>query len=331
MLWRTLVVTVVMLLTPTLSFAQKKAPIPAILPSPFANMLPLLGYVFVGLVVVGVGLFLHGAILKLLQRANLYKDPLQDVIEGVTDKVDDAIAAIEGLDTVIEGIKVDYRERIDGIYQQISGVGSSISALNDAINRVANSCDLHSEQTQKEIQRLLGVTSVLDQHIQSMRVVLDHDTHGLRSISERQQEMKDLYTNKIKDVQDAVATMDAKITVITGILQNEVFKERQTKAFEAIHELVKVADDISKAVQAGRDLPIGTPVPQTYCQSSATLSVIEKRLRGAVETLKTHRQQVDQDLMTASQTTVVLLEQLVSRVDRLQDRIQELTVGEIEP
>ena len=305
------------LATPTLAFSAKTTPAnpPAPLPSPFANMLPLMGYVFVGLIVVAVGLFLYGGILNLLKRADLYKDPLQDEIEKVGNNV------ITATDTTIKA-------QVAIVVEQFSSIGTSISSLNTTLSLAIEKLTSQTETINKEIQRLLGVTAVLDQHTQNMRAALDHDTHGMRQISQRQQDMKDLYLDKIKLVQDHILSIGQDVTSISNILRNEVFKERQARAFESIHELVKVVNDISKAVQAGRDLPIGTPVPLTYCQSTTTLITIENRIRGAVETIKNHREQVDKDIMTASKTTVVLLEQLVSRVDRLRDRVQELTVGE---
>jgi len=277
-------------------------------------MFPLMGYVFIGLLVVAVGLFLYGGIVKLLMKANLYKDPVEEAVSEVGTK--------------IEGLFEKMDERVGGVKDIATSLNTGITSINKDVQVLSRNFGSCLADHAQELQRLLGVSSVLDQHIQNMRVALDHDTHGLRKISERQQEMKDLYNDKITRIQNDLAGLASDIGRIKGILQNEVFKERQSKAFQEIHDLVNLMGDVSKAVQAGRDLPVGKSVPDTYCRADASKSFLERQLREAVESIKNHRKEIDRELVTATQTTTVLLEQILNRVDRLRDRMQELIMGE---
>jgi len=298
MIYRVFGLLMMLFLAPATAVTQQKNPPTgqAPIPSLFSSWGAAVGYVFIGLVVVAVGVFLYGAVLKLLQKANLYTDPVQEAINN-------GILAIN---------------------TQNTSILSSLTTLNGLYTTLNTEVTASNTQIKADLKTLLGSVANLDQHVQGVQVALAHDTHGLRKISHRQLDMKEAYTEKIKEVQGELARTLEAVCAIKQHIQNEVFKERQTKAFEAIHALEATSREISRAVQAGHDLPMGKKVPDTYCRANESLTTLEKELQRAVSTLKDHRKEVDKEMMSSIQTTVVLLEQLVGRVDRLRDRLQEL-------
>lgn len=312
-----LVLYLLAILTPWgLIFGQASKPtIPKLTSSGFPSSIEsMVGVVFVGLIVVATGLFLWQGILWVLKTLNIYKDPVLTAIQ-------------EGLDNLRKENKArDYIDNLTGV----------VSDLKISVDRLFNTAMSITDTPDKVLKKIEALEKKLPDDVSPL---LRHDDYGIQSIKRAVIELKDS-CGKITQIQgghahaaqQAIVALQQSMNTVTeyinemrGHIQNEVFKERQSKAFRTIDQINDCLQQISKAVQAEPYLPMGKTVPNTYCQAQTLSTKIGEDISHAVQRIKSHRENFDQETMKTLQYAVLLLDQLVKKVDDLNTRVHDLT------
>jgi regulator of sigma D len=280
----------------------------------FSSIESMVGVVFIGIIVVATGLFMWQGVIWLLKTLNLYKDPVLTAIQDGIEKLQK------------ENKSKSHLENLTGV---VAGLKASVDDLLHAMSTLTT-----------KPGEILGRLEKLEKNLpDDVSPLLKHDDYGIQSIKRAVLDLKDscgkitqIQGGHAQTAQQAILALQQSMNTVTdyisevrGHIQNEVFKERQSKAFRTIDQINEILHQISKAVQAEPYLPMGKTVPDTYCQAQPLATKVGEDINHAVQRIKSHRENFDQETMKTLQYAVVLLDQLVKKVDDLNERVHELT------
>lgn len=280
-------------LFPCVAFSETKPP--EILPSIGATV----STIFVGLLVVVVGYAIYTGIIKALRGMGWYEDPTLTAIHTGLGEICKAITTQASTINNITGVVSDLANRLRETQTLIQNQESSHKLLADEFI---------------EIKKIDGRLSDL----------LNHEDYGNRKLWDILRGINETDKETCRHILQAVGQVKDDTTSIKTHISNEVFKERQSKAFDTIYQTNDTIKRIAKAVQTDDLLPMGQTTPMTFCQHETVFRKVEKLIYKMEAGIKEHRADLDKEVTSTLGTLLVLIEQLVKRAERMEIRIRDL-------
>lgn len=280
-------------LLPCVAFSQTTKPVDM-----FSSFSSTVSTIVTGLLVVVVGYALYTGIIKALRGMGWYNDPILEIINEGLGKVTKALDAQASTITNLTGVVSDHATRLDALSARIQ----AYATRND---------EIEAETT--EICKLT----------EQIALLLNHEDYGNRRLWDQIRGLIDSSKETSREVLQSIERVKDDTSSVKNHIKNEVFKERQTKAFDTIYLMNDAIRKIAKAVQTDDHLPMGQTIPATFCQHDSILRKLE-RMIGQCETgIKAHRADLDKEVAATLGTLLVLIEQLVKRSERVEHRLRD--------